>query len=79
MTTIQMSKRGSITIPPDIRKHLGLDRINNPLLILEERDGGVFLQPASAIPVRDIPPETIRNWIDADEKEMKAIRKIRAS
>ncbi len=79
MTTITMTKRGSITLPPDVRKHLGLDRMNHPLLIVEERDGGVFLQPATAIPVRDIPENMVRDWIKADEEEMDALRKNRAS
>ena len=74
MTTVSMSKRGTITIPPEIRKHLGLDQMKNPLLIVEERDGGIFLQPASAIPVRNIARETIQTWIREDEADMKAIR-----
>ncbi len=74
MTTIPMTKRGTITIPPKIRKHLGLDQMAHPLLIVEERDGGLFLQPASAIPVRNIARETIQAWIRDDEAEMKAIR-----
>jgi len=69
-----MTKRGTITIPPEIRKHLGLDRMANPLLIVEERDGGLFLQPASAIPVRNIARETIQTWICDDEAAMKVIR-----
>lgn len=74
MTTIPMSKRGTITIPPEIRRHLGLDQMANPLLIIEERDGGLYLQPASAIPVRNIARETIQKWISEDEAEMKKIR-----
>ena len=74
MTTLTMSKRGTITIPPEIRKHLGLDRMAHPLLIVEERDGGVFLQPASAIPVRNIARETIQTWIREDEADLRAIR-----
>ncbi len=74
MTTVSMTKRGTITIPPEIRKHLGLDQLVNPLLILEERDGGLFLQPASAIPVRNIARETMQSWIREDEADMKTIR-----
>ena len=74
MTTITMTKRGTITIPPEIRKHLGLDQMSNPLLIVEERDGGLFLQPASAVPVKNIARESIQTWIREDEAEMKAIR-----
>jgi hypothetical protein len=40
------------------------------MVIVEERDGGLFLQPAAAVPVRDIPKETIARWIARDEAEM---------
>jgi bifunctional DNA-binding transcriptional regulator/antitoxin component of YhaV-PrlF toxin-antitoxin module len=75
MTTLTLNKRGGITLPPAIRRRLGLDRLENPLLVVEERDGGVFLHPATAIPVRDLPVETIQSWIRADEDALKALRK----
>jgi bifunctional DNA-binding transcriptional regulator/antitoxin component of YhaV-PrlF toxin-antitoxin module len=74
MTTLTMSKRGTITIPPEMRRHLGLDKMSHPLLLVEERDGGLFLQPASAVPVRNIARETIESWLREDESDMKAIR-----
>ena len=75
MTTIPMSKRGTITIPPEIRRHLGLDQMANPLLIIEERDGGLYLQPASAIPVRNIARETIQKKNSEDEADMQKKKK----
>jgi hypothetical protein len=42
------------------------------MVIVEERDGGLFLQPAAAVPMRDIPMETIDRWIARDEAEMAA-------
>jgi len=77
MTTLTLSKRGSVTLPPAIRRRMGLDKLENPLLIVEERDGGVFLHPATAVPVRDIPAETIRAWIKGDETAMAALRASR--
>ena len=74
MTTLALSKRGSITLPPAIRRRLGLDTLTNPLLIVEERDGGVFLHPATATPVRDIPAATIQAWIRDDEAAMTDLR-----
>ncbi len=74
MTTVPMTKRGTITIPPEIRRNLGLDHMANPLLILEERDGGLFLQPASAVPVRNIPRETIEAWIREDEVDLQTLQ-----
>jgi hypothetical protein len=50
----------------------GLEGIDNPLVIVEEREGGIFLQPAAAIPVRDISRAQLARWISRDEAEMKA-------
>ena len=69
MTSIPVSKRGTITLPPDMRRKLGLDSAEHPMMLVELRDGGVFLQPAQALPVRDIPEETLRGWIEEDEKD----------
>ena len=75
MTTLTMTKRGAITIPPDIRRRLGLDRLKNPLLIAEEKDGGIFIQPAVATPLRDIPAKTIKSWMREDEDAMIKLRR----
>ncbi|MGA2691419.1 MAG: AbrB/MazE/SpoVT family DNA-binding domain-containing protein [Opitutaceae bacterium] len=69
-TTLPVSKRGALTLPPDMRRRLGLDRFSSPMVIVEEREGGLFLQPAAAVPMRDIPKETIERWIARDEAEM---------
>ena len=72
---IPISKRGTVTIPPEIRKRLGVDKLENPMLLVEERDGKLYMEPAAAIPVRDIPKATLESWIAADEAEMKPILK----
>lgn len=68
--TLPISKRGGLTLPPSLRRKLGLDGIKSPLVIVEERDGGLFLQAAAAVPVRDIPRETLSRWIARDEADM---------
>jgi bifunctional DNA-binding transcriptional regulator/antitoxin component of YhaV-PrlF toxin-antitoxin module len=68
--TLPLSKRGGLTLPPSLRRKLGLDGLESPLVIVEERDGGLFLQPAAAVPVRDIPREKIASWVARDEAEM---------
>lgn len=70
--TLPISKRGGLTLPPSLRRKLGLDGIDSPLVIVEERDGGLFLQAAAAVPVRDIPREKLARWIARDEAEMAA-------
>ena len=57
-------------MPPAFRKKLGVDRMETPLLLVEERDGGVFLQPAAAVPVRDIPLTVMEEWIAEDEEDV---------
>jgi len=67
VTAIPVSKRGTITLPPDMRRKLGLDAAEHPMMLVELRDGGIFLQPAEALPLRDIPEATLREWITEDE------------
>lgn len=74
MTTLTISKRGTVTLPPAVRRKFGLEKATNPLLLMEERDGGIFLQPATAIPVRELTRNQIQQWIEDDEKEMAAIK-----
>lgn len=72
MTAIAISKRGTITLPPEFRKALGLSSTDYPMMLAELRDGGVFLQPASAIPVRDIPLAQMQKWVAEDEEGAEA-------
>ena len=75
MTAIPVSKRGAITLPPEIRRALGLETAENPMMLVELRNGGVFLQPAEAMPVRDIPLETLKKWIAEDERDAEGFWK----
>ncbi|MDA9589765.1 hypothetical protein N9R65_03125 [Opitutales bacterium] len=73
---VPISKRGTFTIPPEIRRRLGVDQLENPMLLVEERDGKITLEPAAAVPVRDIPKATLRKWIKDDEAEMASFKKL---
>ena len=44
------------------------------MLIVEEREGGLFLHPATAVPMRDIPKAQIKAWLARDEAEMKSFQ-----
>ncbi len=72
---IPVSKRGTVTLPPDLRRKLGLDRLENPMLLAKEQDGKLVLEPATAVPVRDIPKATIQKWISEDAAAMKGFLK----
>lgn len=69
MTALPVSKRGTITLPPEFREALGLGAARHPMMLAELRNGGVFLQPAEAVPVRDIPLEQMQKWIAEDERD----------
>lgn len=69
MTAVAISKRWTITLPPEIRRGLGLEDTDHPMMLMELRDGGVFLHPAIAMPVRDIPLKQMQKWIATDETD----------
>jgi hypothetical protein len=73
-TTLLLSKRGTLTLPPALRRKMGLDKLRNPMVVVEERDGGLFLQTAVAFPVRDLPKGQIERWIARDEADLTAFR-----
>lgn len=75
MVALQVSKRGTITLPPDIRRKWKLDRISNPMVILEKQKKGILLQPAIPVPVRKFNQKQIKNWIKEDELHMTRLKK----
>jgi len=74
--TLPISKRGGLTLPPALRRKLGLEGLDSPLVIVEERDGGLFLQAAAAVPVRNIPREKLASWVSRDEAEMATFTRL---
>lgn len=75
MTALPISKRGTLTLPPKLRTKLGLNYVENPMVLVEEREGGIFLQPATPIPIRIFSKQRMLNWIKEDETAMKSFRK----
>lgn len=71
-TAIQISPRGTITLPVALRRRLRLNHKHSVLLI-EERPDGIFLHPAVTVPVRDIPAKTIKKWVKADEADAASV------
>ena len=67
---VPISKRGTITLPPALRRRFGLGT-ENPLVIIEERDGELVLRPAVAVAVRDLPKAVVERWIQEDEAGMR--------
>ena len=75
-TVVPISKRGSVTLPPALRRKFGFGAGDNPLILIEERDGEIVLRPASAVTVRDIPAKVIQEWIAEDEAGMREFESL---
>lgn len=68
---LPVSKRGTVTLPPALRRKYGLEE-EGALVIIEERSGELVLCPAMAVPLRDFDAEKMASWIKRDEEEMEA-------
>lgn len=78
--TSRMGKRGTIVIPAEFRKRFGLDE--GALILAEEREDGILLRPAVAVPVEVYTPERraeflLNNAVD-DEDYREAAKEVRA-
>jgi len=77
--TSKVGKRGTIVIPARFRKRLGIEDGN--LVIIEEREGGVLLRKAVALPVEIYTPARkaellLSNAVDKKDYE-RAVRKVK--
>lgn len=73
-TALQISSRGTITLPIGLRRRLKLDHKDHSVLLVEERPDGIFLHPAVTVPVRDIPAKTIKKWVKDDEADAASVK-----
>ena len=69
-TTSRVGKRGTIVVPAALRDRYGLEE--GVLVIAEEREDGILLRPAVAVPVEIYTPERraeflLNNAVDADD------------
>ena len=76
-TVVQISPRGTITLPIGLRRRLGLDRKEHTMLLVEERPDGIFLHPTMTVPVRDIPTKTIKKWVKDDEAAAASVKVVK--
>lgn len=76
----RMGKRGTIVVPAELRERYGLDE--GTLIIAEEREDGILLRPAVAVPVEVYTPERraeflLTNAVN-DEDYREALEEVRA-
>ena len=76
-----MGKRGAIVVPARMRRKFGIDE--GSLVIAEERDDGILIRPAVAVPVEMYTPARVAefllsNAVDAKDYRaaVRAVRKL---
>jgi AbrB family looped-hinge helix DNA binding protein len=77
--TSKVGRRGTVVIPAKLRKRFRMEE--GALVIAEEREDGVLLRPAVALPVEVYTPERVaefllNNAVDADDYE-SALAEVR--
>ena len=59
--TSKVGKRGTIVIPAHMRKRFGIEE--GSLVIAEEREDGIFVRPAVALPIETYSPERVAEFL----------------
>ena len=79
--TSRVGKRGAIVVPARMRRRFGIDE--GSLVIAEERDDGILIRPAVAVPVEIYTPARVAefllsNAVDAKDYRaaVRAVRKL---
>lgn len=77
--TGKVGKRGTIVIPSRLRRRIGM--AEGDLVLMEEREDGILIRPAVALPVEVYTPERraeflLSNAVDAAEYE-QAVQEVR--
>jgi AbrB family looped-hinge helix DNA binding protein len=77
--TAKVGKRGTIVVPVGLRQRFGLEE--GDLVLVEERDDGILIRPAMALPVERYTPERraeflLSNAVDDDDYEA-AVEEVR--
>jgi AbrB family looped-hinge helix DNA binding protein len=66
-TTIQVNRRGVITLPKELREKLGIE--DGGLVMVEESPQGLYLRPAVAYPVEMYTDERVAEF-DKEDAEL---------
>ena len=71
--TIQINQRGTLTLPKELRKRLGLEK--GGVVMAEESSEGIILKPAVAFPVEIYTDERIKEFENEDEQLLLHLKK----
>lgn len=66
VATIQINQRGTLTLPIELRKRLGLER--GGVVMVEESGDGVVLKPAVAFPIEIYSEDRIKEFEKEDAR-----------
>lgn len=72
-TTIQINARGTLTLPKELRKRLGLEK--GGVIIAEVSEDGIILKPAVAFPIEMYNDSRIKEFDKEDERLMAHLKK----
>lgn len=79
--TTKVGKRGTIVIPARLRRRFGISE--GAIVITEERDEGVLIRPATALPIEIYTPERraallLSNAVDAKDyaRALKEVQRL---
>jgi len=72
-TIIQINERGTLTLPKELRKRLGLEK--GGVIIAEESDDGIILRPAVSFPIEMYADSRIKEIEKEDERLMEHLKK----
>lgn len=75
--TSKVGKRGAVVIPAKLRKRFGIEE--GTLVIAEEREDGILIRPAIAIPVETYSPERIAEFLLSNAVDKEDYEKAVAS
>ena len=74
--TVRIGKRGTVTLPAGLRRALGLEA--GSLAVIEEREGGLLLRSAVAVPVEMYSDKRKAEFLlsnATDERDYQAARR----
>ncbi|MBN1309047.1 MAG: AbrB/MazE/SpoVT family DNA-binding domain-containing protein [Chitinispirillaceae bacterium] len=71
--TIQINRRGTLTLPKELRKKLGLEK--GGVVMAEEAAEGIVLRPAVAFPVEMYTDSRIEEFDKEDDALMRHLEK----
>ena len=79
--TSKVGKRGSVIVPAKLRKRFGIEE--GSLVITEEREDGILIRPAMAVPIEIYRPERkaeflLSNAVNAEDyrETRKEVRRL---